>query len=134
MKLVKPASVVKATIQLGYPENVILGIGVVLLVCVVLYVIPKTSILDAILLTGYLGGAIDSRARGQSTILSYALPGLYCPADLGRALLARGPTACTYSFAALAVDVNAAMRPSGKIMTYSPENARLVEDGYASQE
>jgi DoxX-like family len=53
MKLVKPASVVEATIQLGYPENVILGIGVVLLVCVVLYAIPKTSILGAILLTGY---------------------------------------------------------------------------------
>jgi formate-dependent nitrite reductase membrane component NrfD len=62
MKLVKPEPVVKATVELGYPENVIMAIGVVLLGCVILYVVPRTAILGAILLTGYLGGAIATHA------------------------------------------------------------------------
>lgn len=49
MKLVKPAPVVEATIRLGYPESVILGLGIVLIACTVLYVIPTTSVLGAIL-------------------------------------------------------------------------------------
>jgi len=49
-KLVKPAPVVEGTIQLGYPESVLLGLGIVLLACTVLYVIPRTAILGAILL------------------------------------------------------------------------------------
>jgi len=63
MKLVKPAIVVKATQQLGYPESDIAGIGVTLLVCTLLYLLPRTSTLGAILLTGYLGGAIASQVR-----------------------------------------------------------------------
>ena len=77
MKLVKPAPVVEATIQLGYPENVILGIGVVLLVCVLLYVIPNTSILGAILLTGYLGGAIATHVRVGNPLFSHTLFPVY---------------------------------------------------------
>lgn len=67
MKLFKPAFVVKATLELGYPEFAIVGIGVVLLICTLLYVIPRTSILGAILLTGYLGGAIASQVRAQQS-------------------------------------------------------------------
>jgi hypothetical protein len=63
MKLVKPAPVVEATVRLGYPESVILGLGIVLLACTVLYLIPRTSILGAILLTGYLGGAVATHVR-----------------------------------------------------------------------
>lgn len=63
MKLFKPLVVVEATMRLGYPESVIFGIGVVLLACTVLYVIPRTAILGAVLLTGYLGGAIASQVR-----------------------------------------------------------------------
>jgi DoxX-like family len=63
MKLVKPAIVVETTVQLGYPENVILGLGIVLLACTVLYLIPPTSVLGAILLTGYLGGAVATHVR-----------------------------------------------------------------------
>ena len=63
MKLVKPEPVVKATVELGYPESVIVGLGVVLLVCTVLSLIPRTSIFGAILLTGYLGGACASHLR-----------------------------------------------------------------------
>ena len=54
MKLFKPEFVVKATVQLGYPESVIVPLGIVLTVCTVLYLIPRTAVLGAILLTGIL--------------------------------------------------------------------------------
>jgi hypothetical protein len=63
MKFVKPVQVVDATRQLGYPEADIVPLGTVLLVCTALYCVPRTSILGAILLTGYLGGAIASQWR-----------------------------------------------------------------------
>ena len=63
MKLVKPAFVVEATLALGYAEGVIVPLGVVLLVCTVLYLVPPTAVLGAILLTGYLGGAVASHVR-----------------------------------------------------------------------
>src|SRR5262249_19765305 len=63
MKLVKPEIVVKTTVELGYAETVILPLGVVLLVCTILYLIPRTAVLGAILLTGYLGGAVATHVR-----------------------------------------------------------------------
>jgi hypothetical protein len=62
MKLFKMAPVVEETARLGYPD-VMFGLGLVLLACIVLYVIPATSVLGAILLTGYLGGAVASHVR-----------------------------------------------------------------------
>jgi hypothetical protein len=63
MKLAKPAPVVEGFAKFGYDENLALGIGIVELVCTVIYVIPRTSVLGAILLTGYLGGAIATHVR-----------------------------------------------------------------------
>jgi len=63
MKLVKPAIVVETTVKLGYPESVIFPLGIVLLACTLVYVIPRTSVLGAILLTGYLGGAVATHVR-----------------------------------------------------------------------
>jgi hypothetical protein len=63
MKLVKPAPVVEATVKLGYPESVIVPLGIVLLTCTVVYLFPRTSVLGAILLTGYLGGAVATHVR-----------------------------------------------------------------------
>ena len=63
MKFVKPASVVEGFVRLGYPESLAFGIGIVELACTVLYVIPQTSVLGAILLTGYLGGATATHVR-----------------------------------------------------------------------
>src|SRR5262249_23100684 len=63
MKLFKPAVVLKATRELGYPESEIVGIGVLVLGCTLLYLFPRTSIVGAILLTGHLGGAIASQVR-----------------------------------------------------------------------
>lgn len=62
-KLFKPAPVVTATLGLGFPQSEIVGIGITLLVCTALYVMPRTSILGAVLLTGYLGGAIAAKVR-----------------------------------------------------------------------
>jgi hypothetical protein len=80
MKLVKPAPVVEGTVQLGFPESVIFGLGIVLLVCVILYVIPHTSILGAILLTGYLGGAVASQVRVGHPLFSHTLFPVYVAA------------------------------------------------------
>ena len=76
-KLVKPAAVVQGTVQLGYPESVLLGLGIVLLSCTVLYVIPRTAVLGAILLTGYLGGAVATHVRVGSPLFSHILFPVY---------------------------------------------------------
>jgi hypothetical protein len=77
MKLAKPAVVVQATVQLGYSDSVIVGLGIVLLVCVILHVIPGTAILGAILLTGYLGGAVASQVRVGNPLFSHVLFPVY---------------------------------------------------------
>ncbi len=75
MKLFKPPVVVQATVgQFGYPESTIVGIGIALLVPTVLYVIPRTSILGAILLTGYLGGAVASNVRIVMPLFNILFP------------------------------------------------------------
>jgi DoxX-like family len=76
-KLLKPAPVVEGTVQLGYPESVLLGLGIVLLTCTVLYVIPRTAIFGAILLTGYLGGAVATHVRVGSPLFSHILFPVY---------------------------------------------------------
>jgi len=73
-KLVKPAAVVEATVQLGYPESVIVGLGVVLVACTILYLIPRTAVLGAILLTGYLGGAVATHVRVGGPLFSILMP------------------------------------------------------------
>jgi hypothetical protein len=74
MKIVKPAFVVEATVQLGYPESVIVALGVVLVACTVLYLIPRTAVLGAILLTGYLGGAVATHVRVGGPLFSILMP------------------------------------------------------------
>lgn len=63
MKIIKPAFVVDATVKLGYAESVIVPLGIVLVVCTIIYLVPATSVLGAILLTGYLGGAVSTHVR-----------------------------------------------------------------------
>ena len=74
MKLVKPAVVVEATTKLGYAESVIVPIGVLLIVCTILYLIPRTSVLGAILLTGYLGGAVSTHVRAAEGVFPIVFP------------------------------------------------------------
>lgn len=65
-KIMRVSSVVKATAQAGYPESLVAPIGITLLICTIIYVIPRTSVLGAILLTGYLGGATATMVRIQN--------------------------------------------------------------------
>jgi hypothetical protein len=63
MKLFKPAIVVEGTKQVGFAESTIVPLGITLLVSTILYAIPRTSVLGAILMTGYLGGAVATHVR-----------------------------------------------------------------------
>jgi hypothetical protein len=63
MKFVKPAPVIEGFVHLGYPESLALGLGILELVCTVIYLVPRSAILGAILLTGYLGGATATHVR-----------------------------------------------------------------------
>jgi hypothetical protein len=78
-KLIRPlpAPAVQAFGQLGYPIELAAGIGILLLCCVALYLIPRTSVLGAILLTGYLGGAVASHVRVGDPWFSHALFPVY---------------------------------------------------------
>ena len=76
MKLVKPQFVVEATTKLGYPESVIVGLGVTLVTSTVAYLVPRTGFFGAVLLTGYLGGAVATQVRIQSTIFNIAFPAI----------------------------------------------------------
>jgi len=58
-----PAPVVDAFTQLGIPLRLSIGIGIVELVCTALYAVPRTSVIGALLLTGYLGGAVATQVR-----------------------------------------------------------------------
>jgi hypothetical protein len=62
-KLFSTPFVTEMMAGIGYPQHLTLGFGIVLLACVVLYLVPRTSILGAVLLTGYLGGAIAAEIR-----------------------------------------------------------------------
>jgi hypothetical protein len=77
MKLFTPAPVVVAMTRLGYPPTLSLAIGIVLLICVITYMIPQTSVLGAILLTGYLGGAVATHLRVGDPLLSHVLFPIY---------------------------------------------------------
>ncbi len=77
MKLVKPAFVVEATVRFGYSEAVILPLGLVLIVSTVLYLFPRTSVLGAILLTGYLGGAVATHLQHGDGSFEIVFPAIF---------------------------------------------------------
>lgn len=72
--LVMPAPVAEAFVRLGYPVRFGLGIGILELACTVVYVIPRTFMLGAILLTGYLGGAIAANLRVSDPLSETLFP------------------------------------------------------------
>jgi len=74
MKLFKPPFVVEATVELGFPESAIVGIGLALLISTVLYAIPRTAIFGAILMTAYLGGAVASGVRINAPLFNIVFP------------------------------------------------------------
>jgi hypothetical protein len=77
VKLLMLPAAVEGTKQLGYPVSSIFTLGVVLLACIILYVIPATSVLGAILLTGYLGGAVATHVRVGNPLFTHILAPTY---------------------------------------------------------
>lgn len=71
-KILKAQQVIYATIRIGFPLGTIIPIGIVLLVCTIFYVVPQTSVLGAILLTGHLGGAVSANVRAGSPVFNSA--------------------------------------------------------------
>lgn len=68
-KLLKESHVMEANVRLGYPESVVPSLGIVLVGCAIVYAVPRTSVLGAILLTAWLGGAVASKVRIGEPVL-----------------------------------------------------------------
>lgn len=90
-KLVRVAPVIEGTVKLGYPERAVVPIGVLLLAGVVLYMIPRTSLLGAIYLAAYLGGAVAAQYRVGSPLVTHVLFPVYVAAFVWGGLALRNP-------------------------------------------
>ena len=88
-KLLRVQPVVEGTASLGYPVSVIFPLGVTLLTCVFVYLMPRTAVLGALLLTGYLGGAVATHVRVGNPVFSHVLFPTYVAALLWGGLMLR---------------------------------------------
>jgi hypothetical protein len=77
MKVIKDPHVLAASAELGFAQNSMVWIGALLLACTLLYVIPNTAILGAVLLTGYLGGAVASNVRIGHPVFECVFPVIF---------------------------------------------------------
>jgi hypothetical protein len=76
MKFLKPQAVVDGFNQIGIPDRLAFGLGALELACTLLYLIPQTAVLGAILLTGYLGGAILTHLRVGDAFVTHIVLGV----------------------------------------------------------
>jgi DoxX-like protein len=88
-KLLEVQPVIDGTKQLGYSPDLVFGLGVTLISCVVAYLVPWTSVLGAVLLTGYLGGAVATHVRVGSPLVTHVLFPTYIAALLWGGLMLR---------------------------------------------
>jgi hypothetical protein len=88
-KLLRLPVVVEGTAQLGYPPGVVFALGIVQLVCLALYLVPRTAPLGAVLWTGYLGGAIATHVRVENPLWTHTLFPIYLAALLWGSLWLR---------------------------------------------
>lgn len=91
LKVLRLDAAVQGTTSLGYPAETVLWIGIIQLVCLVLYLVPRTSVLGAVLMTGYLGGAIATHVRVSSPLLTHTLFPIYVALLLWAGLCLREP-------------------------------------------
>jgi hypothetical protein len=91
MKLLAVEQAVQSTTELGYPPSVVFTIGIIELICLTLYLIPATSVSGAILLVGYLGGAVATHVRVGNPLASHVLFPLYVAAVVWGGLYLREP-------------------------------------------
>ena len=91
IKLAVIQPVVDSFSQLGWPTHLAVGIGVLELACLALYLVPRTSVVGAVLLTGYLGGAIATHVRVESPLFTHVLFPVYVAMFLWGGLILREP-------------------------------------------
>lgn len=89
VKLTDAAVVTEGMAQLGYRPSLAPALGIVLLASLALYLVPRTSVLGAILLTGYLGGAVATHVRVDNPLFSHTLFPVYVAALLWGGLYLR---------------------------------------------
>lgn len=90
-KLARVQPVVDGTVALGYDERVVFTLGILLMVGAILYAIPKTSLLGAVYLTGFLGGAVATHVRVGSPLFTHVLFGVYVAIVMWAGLVLRNP-------------------------------------------
>jgi hypothetical protein len=91
LKLLQVPVALQGTAALGYSPSVVLPLGILELICLVAYLVPQTSLLGAILWTGYLGGAIATHVRLQNPLFTHELFPIYVAALLWLGLWLREP-------------------------------------------
>ena len=89
VKLLGLPQAVDVTVQLGYAASAVTAIGLIQALCLVLYLTPRTSVLGAILLTGYLGGAVATHVRAGSELFGFVLFPIYVGVLMWGALFLR---------------------------------------------
>jgi DoxX-like family len=89
MKFVRPAPVLQAFARTGWPPELSVPLGVILLLSTVLYIIPRTAVLGGLLLTGYLGGAVAANVRLENPLFSHTLFPVYFGVLIWASLLLR---------------------------------------------
>src|SRR6266581_3705169 len=89
IKILQLPAAVEGTSQLGYPTSVILGLGIVQIVCLAVYLVPRTAVLGAILWTGYFGGASATHVRVGDPLFSHVLFPTYVAALIWGGLFLR---------------------------------------------
>lgn len=89
MKILRVPEAVSGTAQLGYPTSILVPLGIIQLVALALYLIPRTAVLGAIVWTGYLGGAVATHVRLDNPLFSHILSPVYIGAALWLALWLR---------------------------------------------
>ena len=82
MKLMKPEFQIEGMEKLGWPERYAVVLGILELTCTLIYAIPRTSVLGAVLLTGYLGGAIATHLRVGDPVFGPLIPAAFIWAGL----------------------------------------------------
>lgn len=88
-KLLQVQPVIDGTLSLGYPRDLVFTLGVILLACVLTYIIPRTAVLGALLLTAYLGGAVATQVRVAAPLFTHILFPTYLGVILWGGLLLR---------------------------------------------
>ena len=91
IKLFRESHAVEGTIQLGYPDSTVQLIGIIEAACLVLYLIPRTSVLGMVLMTGYLGGAVATHVRLENPLFSHVLFSVYISLLMWGSLYLREP-------------------------------------------